>query len=64
MRTGSPVIVFNRHGRPIVEYQSIERVAEVYEVCTETIREYINSEKLYRRGMVYFDWGLTDGQSS
>lgn len=64
MKTGSPVIVFNRHGRPIVEYRSLERVAEVYEVHPETIREYINSGKLYRRGMVYFDWGLENGQSS
>ena len=64
MRTSAPVIVFNRHGKPIVEYQSIERVAEVYEVCTETIRDYINSGKLYRRGNVYFKWGLTDGFSA
>lgn len=62
MRMGSPVIVFNRHGRPIVEYPSIEKVAEVYEVCPETIRKYINSGKLYTRAMVFFDWGEGEGK--
>ena len=58
MKDQTTVIVFNRFGKPIREYGSIEEVAEVYEVCEDTIRQYINSGKLYRRGNVYFDWGI------
>ena len=58
MRTGSSVIVFNRHGRFLREYRTIEDAAEIYEVCPETIRKYINSGKLYTRAMVFFDWGM------
>ena len=58
MKDQTTVIVFNKFGKPIREYQSLERVAEVYEVCPETIRDYINNGKLYRRGNVFFDWGI------
>ena len=52
------VLVISDRGKPVTEYDSVERTATEYGICNDTVREYINNGKLYKKGKVFFDWAM------
>lgn len=52
------IMVISEDGRPIREYQTVTQCAIDYRVSDKTVKEYINSGKLFPRGNVFFDYAI------
>lgn len=53
-----PVLVFNSKGKLLAEYPSVKAVAEEFQCCDDTIKEYINNGKLWKKKKVFLDFAL------
>lgn len=52
------VLVISDRGKPVTVFRNVEEAATEYGVCNDTVREYINNGKLYKKGKVFFDWAM------
>lgn len=53
-----PVVIFNQKGVLMAQYQSAYDVAREYGCSKDTVEDYINNGKLYKKGNCFFDYAL------